>query len=255
MSAQTNQRIDGKRLWDSLMSMAEIGATPKGGVRRLTLTEVDRRGRDRFRAECEAAGLTVRVDAIGNMFARRAGRDPHRLPVLFGSHLDSQPSGGKFDGALGRAGRAGGDALAERPRHRHRGAAGTGELDRRGGQPVRPFADGVGRVGGRVLARQGLCADRRRGRDGAHRAGRHRLSRAGAGGARFPPMRISSCTSSRGRSWSARRSRSASSPARRRRSGTTRSPPARICMPAPRRPRRARTRWCARRGSSTWWTA
>jgi beta-ureidopropionase / N-carbamoyl-L-amino-acid hydrolase len=101
MSAQTNQRIDGKRLWDSLMTMAQIGATPKGGVRRLTLTDVDKRGRDRFRAECEAAGLTVRVDAIGNMFARRAGRDPNRLPVLFGSHLDSQPSGGKFDGALG----------------------------------------------------------------------------------------------------------------------------------------------------------
>jgi len=101
VNANTNQRIDGKRLWDLLMSMAEIGATPKGGVRRLTLTDVDRRGRDRFRAECEAAGLQVRVDAIGNMFARREGRDPQRLPVLFGSHLDSQPSGGKFDGALG----------------------------------------------------------------------------------------------------------------------------------------------------------
>jgi len=101
MPAQTNQRIDAKRLWDLLMSMAQIGATPKGGVRRLTLTDVDKRGRDRFRAECEAAGLSVRVDAIGNMFARRPGRDPNRLPVLFGSHLDSQPSGGKFDGALG----------------------------------------------------------------------------------------------------------------------------------------------------------
>ena len=100
-AANTNQRIDGKRLWDLLMSMAEIGATPKGGVRRLTLTDVDKRGRDRFRAHCEAAGLTVRVDAIGNMFARRPGRDPARPPVLFGSHLDSQPSGGKFDGALG----------------------------------------------------------------------------------------------------------------------------------------------------------
>ncbi len=97
----TNQRIDGKRLWDSLMQMAEIGATPRGGVRRLSLSEVDRRGRDRFRALCEAEGLQVRVDAIGNMFARRDGRDPSRLPVLFGSHLDSQPSGGKFDGALG----------------------------------------------------------------------------------------------------------------------------------------------------------
>lgn len=97
----SNQRIDGKRLWDSLMAMAEIGATPKGGVRRLTLTDVDKRGRDQFRAWCEALGLTVRVDAIGNMFARREGRDPNRLPVLFGSHLDSQPTGGKFDGALG----------------------------------------------------------------------------------------------------------------------------------------------------------
>ncbi len=98
---QTNQRIDGVRLWDSLMDMARIGATAKGGVRRLALTEVDRQGRDQFRALCEAAGLAVRVDAIGNMFARREGSDPTRAPVLFGSHLDSQPSGGKFDGALG----------------------------------------------------------------------------------------------------------------------------------------------------------
>lgn len=97
----TNQRIDAKRLWDSLMSMAEIGATPKGGVKRLTLTEVDKAGRQRFTQWCEALGLTMRVDAIGNMFARREGRDPSRKPVLMGSHLDSQPSGGKFDGALG----------------------------------------------------------------------------------------------------------------------------------------------------------
>ena len=100
MSA-TNQRIDGKRLWDSLVTMAMIGATAKGGVRRLALSDVDRTGRDAFRAQCEAAGLAVRIDAMGNMFARRAGQDPARLPVLFGSHLDSQPSGGKFDGALG----------------------------------------------------------------------------------------------------------------------------------------------------------
>jgi len=101
VSGSTNQRIDPKRLWDELMRMAEIGATEKGGVRRLTLTAVDRAGRERFRALCEAAGLAVRVDAIGNMFAHRRGRDPTRPPVLFGSHLDSQPSGGKFDGALG----------------------------------------------------------------------------------------------------------------------------------------------------------
>jgi N-carbamoyl-L-amino-acid hydrolase len=97
----TNQRIDGRRLWDSLMEMAQIGATPKGGVRRLALGPVDQQGRDRFRTLCEQAGLVVRVDAMGNMFARREGRDPARLPVLLGSHLDSQPSGGKFDGALG----------------------------------------------------------------------------------------------------------------------------------------------------------
>ncbi len=99
--ARTNQRIDGRRLWDSLMDMALIGATPKGGVKRLALGPVDQQGRDRFRQLCEQAGLVVRIDAMGNMFARRPGRDPARLPVLFGSHLDSQPTGGKFDGALG----------------------------------------------------------------------------------------------------------------------------------------------------------
>ena len=96
-----NQRIDGARLWDVLMEMAAIGATPKGGVRRIALTEMDRAGRHRFRKLCEASGLQVRVDGIGNIFARRPGRDPARPPVLMGSHLDTQPSGGKFDGALG----------------------------------------------------------------------------------------------------------------------------------------------------------
>ena len=99
--ARTNQRIDGRRLWDTLMDMATIGATAKGGVRRLALGPVDKQGRDRFRTLCEDQGLAVRIDAMGNMFARRPGRDPTRLPVLMGSHLDSQPSGGKFDGALG----------------------------------------------------------------------------------------------------------------------------------------------------------
>lgn len=101
MTQSTNYRIDGKRLWETLMAMAEIGATPKGGVNRVTLTQVDRAGRARFSQWCEAAGLTLRLDAMGNMFARRNGRDNARAPVLFGSHLDSQPTGGKFDGALG----------------------------------------------------------------------------------------------------------------------------------------------------------
>ena len=78
----TNQRIDGQRLWSTLMAMAEIGATPRGGVKRLTLTEIDRQGRARFAEWCQALGLTMRVDAIGTRFARREGRDPTRPPVL-----------------------------------------------------------------------------------------------------------------------------------------------------------------------------
>jgi N-carbamoyl-L-amino-acid hydrolase len=93
--------IDGGRLWRSLMELAKIGATPKGGVRRVTLTEADREGRERFARWCREAGLEVRVDAIGNMFARRAGRDAAAPPVVMGSHLDTQPNGGRFDGAYG----------------------------------------------------------------------------------------------------------------------------------------------------------
>ncbi|MDP6352431.1 MAG: Zn-dependent hydrolase [Alphaproteobacteria bacterium] len=93
--------IDGARLAESLAEMARIGATPKGGVRRLTLTEEDKRGRDRFASWAEAAGCTVAIDAIGNMFARRSGRDDSLAPVMVGSHLDSQPSGGKYDGVYG----------------------------------------------------------------------------------------------------------------------------------------------------------
>jgi len=94
-------RINGERLWQSLMELARIGATPKGGVKRLTLTDTDREARDRFARWSREAGLEVAVDAIGNMFARRAGSDPSLPPVAMGSHLDSQPSGGKFDGAYG----------------------------------------------------------------------------------------------------------------------------------------------------------
>jgi N-carbamoyl-L-amino-acid hydrolase len=94
-------RVDGGRLWQSLMTMAEIGATPAGGVNRQTLTDEDKRGRDLFRAWCEEAGLQVSVDRMGSMFARRPGADADQPPVMLGSHLDSQPTGGKFDGALG----------------------------------------------------------------------------------------------------------------------------------------------------------
>lgn len=92
---------DPDRLWASLMDMACIGATPKGGVRRIALTELDRQGRDLFVRWAREAGMTVRVDPIGNIFARRQGADPSLPAVGIGSHLDSQPSGGKFDGAYG----------------------------------------------------------------------------------------------------------------------------------------------------------
>ncbi len=94
-------KVNGERLWQSLMDLARIGATPKGGVKRITLTDLDRQGRDRFVEWCKAAGMTIRVDAIGNIFARRPGVDNTLPPVMTGSHLDTQPSGGKFDGAYG----------------------------------------------------------------------------------------------------------------------------------------------------------
>ena len=101
MADLSNVRIDGGRLWDSLMEMAKIGATPKGGCKRLTLTDLDKQGRELFRGWCEKAGCTVKVDEMGNMFARREGKDKSLPPVFVGSHLDTQPTGGKFDGVLG----------------------------------------------------------------------------------------------------------------------------------------------------------
>jgi N-carbamoyl-L-amino-acid hydrolase len=96
-----NLRIDGRRLWDSLMEMARIGATAKGGVCRLALTDLDKQSRDLFIRWCEQAGCQVSIDPVGNIFARRPGRDNALPPVVTGSHLDSQPTGGKFDGAYG----------------------------------------------------------------------------------------------------------------------------------------------------------
>src|ERR1041384_4256504 len=91
--------MNGQRLWDSLMQMAKIGATPKGGVCRLALTDLDREGRDLFVRWCREAGCTIQVDPVGNIFARRPGKNNALPPVVTGSHLASQPTGGKFDGA------------------------------------------------------------------------------------------------------------------------------------------------------------
>lgn len=101
VATDSNLRVDGGRLWNSLMRMAEIGATERGGVCRLTLTDLDRESRDLFARWCADAGCAMTVDRMGNMFARRAGEDDALPPVMVGSHLDSQPTGGKFDGALG----------------------------------------------------------------------------------------------------------------------------------------------------------
>jgi beta-ureidopropionase / N-carbamoyl-L-amino-acid hydrolase len=96
-----NLVIDAERLWGELMETAAIGATPKGGICRLTLTDLDRQVRDWFRARCEALGCTVTVDDMGAMFARRKGQRDDVAPIAMGSHLDTQPTGGKFDGVLG----------------------------------------------------------------------------------------------------------------------------------------------------------
>ena len=97
----TNLSIDPQRLWDTLMETARIGGTEKGGVRRLTLTDLDRQVRDWFKAACDGLGCTVTVDEVGNMFAVRPGKRDDVAPIAMGSHLDTQPTGGKFDGILG----------------------------------------------------------------------------------------------------------------------------------------------------------
>ncbi|WP_226782679.1 Zn-dependent hydrolase [Oceaniglobus trochenteri] len=96
-----NLAINGQRLWDSLMEMAKIGPGVAGGNNRQTLTDEDGEGRALFQKWCEAAGCTMGLDQMGNMFARREGEDSEALPVYVGSHLDTQPTGGKYDGVLG----------------------------------------------------------------------------------------------------------------------------------------------------------
>lgn len=93
--------INGQRLWESLMTLAQVGATQRGGVCRLALTDLDRQGRELFIRWAREAGCIIRVDCIGNIFARREGRDPARPAIATGSHIDTQPTGGKFDGNYG----------------------------------------------------------------------------------------------------------------------------------------------------------
>ena len=101
MTLRANLRINADRLWDMLIEMATIGPGVAGGNNRQTLTDEDAKGRELFKAWCEAEGLTMGVDKMGTMFMRREGTDPDALPVYVGSHLDTQPTGGKYDGVLG----------------------------------------------------------------------------------------------------------------------------------------------------------
>ena len=101
MAINSNMRINGDRLWDSLMEMAKIGPGIAGGNNRQTLTDDDAKGRALFQDWCESAGCSMGLDQMGTMFARREGTDPDALPVYVGSHLDTQPTGGKYDGVLG----------------------------------------------------------------------------------------------------------------------------------------------------------
>jgi N-carbamoyl-L-amino-acid hydrolase len=96
-----NLKINSERLWDSLMEMAKVGPGIAGGNNRQTLTDEDSEGRHLFQNWCEAAGCSMGLDQMGNMFAQRDGTDPDALPVYVGSHLDTQPTGGKYDGVLG----------------------------------------------------------------------------------------------------------------------------------------------------------
>ena len=100
-SVGKNFRVNGDRLWESIMEMAQIGPGVAGGNNRQTLTDDDAKGRELFKSWCEKEGLAMGLDTMGNMFARREGTDPNALPVMVGSHLDTQPTGGKYDGVLG----------------------------------------------------------------------------------------------------------------------------------------------------------
>ena len=204
-------RVSGTRLWSRLMAMAEIGATEHGGCNRQALTQADFQGRELFARWAAAAGCSVRVDAIGNLFARRAGRD-ESLPR---GH-DRQPSRYAADGRqirrrVRRARRARGDRVAQRPIASDPAPDRDRRVVQRGRLPLPGRDDGLGRVVGAHAARRRLCAQ------GSRRAERARGARAGGrrslrADRRASPSRPpSKFTSSRARCSSSRRRTSASS--------------------------------------------
>ncbi len=212
VTAMRNLRADAARLWDDLMGTAAIGGTAKGGICRLTLTDLDREVRDWFRKAAESVGCTVTVDDMGVMFARREGQRSrhathrHRQSLGHATHrrqIRRQPRG---------AGGAGGGAHAARCRLYNLRTDRGRELDQRGGLALHAGDAGLGRVRRRVHARLGLQPDRPRRREVRRRAGGHRPARRRRPVAITRCRRSSSCISSRGRFW--RRKASTSAPSR-----------------------------------------
>src|SRR4051794_24230142 len=141
-----NLTINSERLWASLMELARIGATEKGGVCRLAASDLDGEARRLFIRWCEEAACTVTVDGIGNIFARRPGRNPALPPVMTGSHLDTQPTGGRFDGAYGVMAGLGGVGTPNELGYETEGPDGDVARANKEGAPVLPGVGGGGGV-------------------------------------------------------------------------------------------------------------
>ena len=180
MADLSNVRVDGTRLWDSLMEMAKIGATPKGGVKRLTLTDLDGQSRKLFRKWCEAAGCSVTVDEMGNMFARRPGQDQYARP-----RDDGQPPRHPTDRRQVRrrargSRRARDRAFAQRSQHPDPAADRSCQLDQRGRVALRPGDDCLGRVRRRLHQGTGLRVQGRRQQGAGRRTRADRFQGRGA---------------------------------------------------------------------------
>ena len=230
------------------MELARIGATAKGGVCRLAASDLDAEARRLFIRWCEAAGCTVTVDRIGNIFARRPGRDPDLAPVMAGSHLDTQPTGGRFDGAYGVMAGLEDRAHPERPRLRDRGAYEIVAWTNEEGSRFSPAMVGSGVFAGvfglaEALATRDKCPDLTLG------AELQRIGFAGPApvGGR-PVAAYFEAHIEQGPILEAAGSQSASSPARRASAGTRSPSPGRRRMPGRPRCRGGATRWSARRG-------
>ena len=153
-------RVNGQRLRSDLERMAEIGATPAGGVRRLALTDEDKRARDVLVSWLKELGLGVSVDEMGNIFGRRSGRNDSLRPVMTGSHVDSQPNGGRFDGILGVLGAL--EVLRTLEEHGVETERPVVLVDWTNEEGVRfaPSKLGSGRLGGQDRAGLGMAAHR-----------------------------------------------------------------------------------------------